>query len=78
VKEGMWADIVVFNPKTIKDRATCRFPYKFPLVNYPHKYPEGIAYVLVNGEIVVEKDKHTGALPGKVLRHHHRHEKASE
>jgi N-acyl-D-aspartate/D-glutamate deacylase len=76
VKEGMWADIVVFNPDTIEDRATCRFPYKFPLVNYPHKYPEGIAYVLVNGEIVVEKDKHTGAFPGKVLRHKQRLEKA--
>jgi len=71
VREGMWADIVVFDFRTIKDRATCRFPYRFPLVNYPHKYPEGITYVLVNGEIVVEKGKHTGALPGKVLRHQH-------
>jgi N-acyl-D-amino-acid deacylase len=76
VREGMWADIVVFNPHTIKDRATCRFPYQFPLVNYPHKYPEGIAYVLVNGEIVIEKGKHTGTFPGKVLRHWHWHEKA--
>jgi N-acyl-D-amino-acid deacylase len=77
VKEGMWADITVFNPDTVKDRATCRFPYQFPLVNYPHKYPEGISYVLVNGIIVVKKGKHTGALPGKVLRHQHRREKAS-
>jgi len=69
IREGMWADIVVFNPHTIKDKATTRFPYHFPLPNYPHKYPEGIEYVLVNGQIVVAKGRHTGALPGKVLRH---------
>jgi len=69
IREGMWADIVVFNPHTIKDRATCRFPYRFPLLNYPHKYPEGIEYVLVNGQVVVAKDRHNGSLPGKVLRH---------
>ena len=67
--EGMWADIVVFNPDIIKDRATSRFPYSFPLENYPHKYPEGIEYVLVNGQITVEKGRHKGILPGKVLRH---------
>lgn len=69
IREGMWADIVVFNPNTIKDRATSRFPYKFPLSNYPHKYPEGIEYVVVNGEIVVQKGKHKGVFPGKILRH---------
>jgi N-acyl-D-amino-acid deacylase len=77
LKEGMWADIVVFNPQTIKDRATCHFPYQLPLANYPHKYPEGISYVLANGKIVIEKGRHTGALPGKVLRHQQRHEKSS-
>ncbi|MEM2368281.1 MAG: amidohydrolase family protein, partial [Candidatus Bathyarchaeia archaeon] len=69
LREGMWADIVIFNADTIKDRATNRFPYKFPLENYPHKYPEGIEYVIVNGEIVVEKGKHKNCFPGKVLRH---------
>ncbi|MDH7477310.1 MAG: D-aminoacylase [Candidatus Bathyarchaeota archaeon] len=69
LREGMWADIVIFNANTIKDRATNRFPYKFPLENYPHKYPEGITYVIVNGEIVVEKGKHKNRFPGKVLRH---------
>jgi N-acyl-D-amino-acid deacylase len=69
LREGMWADIVIFDANKIKDRATNRFPYKFPLENYPHKYPKGIAYVIVNGEIVVEKGKHKGVLPGKVLRH---------
>ena len=67
--EGMWADMVIFNSVTVKDKATDRFPYSFPLRNYPHKYPEGIEYVIVNGQIVVQKGRHTGALPGKVLRH---------
>jgi N-acyl-D-amino-acid deacylase len=69
LREGMWADMVIFNAKTVKDRATDRFPYSFPLKNYPHKYPEGIAYVIVNGQIVVQKGRHTGIFPGKVLRH---------
>ena len=59
IREGMWADVVVFNPKTVMDKAT---------YEDPHRYPEGIEYVLVNGEIVVDKGEHTGALPGKVLR----------
>jgi N-acyl-D-aspartate/D-glutamate deacylase len=61
----MWADMVIFNPATIKDKATDRFPYSFPLKNYPHKYPEGIEYVIVNGQIVVQKGKHTGIFLGK-------------
>lgn len=69
LREGMWADIVIFDANKIKDRATNRFPYKFPLENYPHKYPKGIKYVLVNGEIVIEKGKHKGILSGKVIRH---------
>jgi len=68
IKENMWADIVVFDFDNIKDQATCRFPYTFPLSNYPHRYPEGIEYVLVNGQVVVEKGNHTGVLSGRVLR----------
>ena len=68
LREGMWADLVVFDPQTIRDRATSRFPYKFPLEHYPHKYPEGIHYVLVNGQLVISKGRHTGALSGKILR----------
>ncbi len=68
IKEGMWGDIVVFDIDRIKDRATSSYPYTFPLPNYPHKYPEGIEYVLVNGQVVIEKGKHKGILPGKVLR----------
>jgi N-acyl-D-aspartate/D-glutamate deacylase len=69
IKEGMWADVVVFDINRIKDRASNRYPYTFPLPNYPHQYPEGIEYVLVNGQVVIEKGKNKGALPGKVLHH---------
>ncbi len=60
VREGMWADLVVFNYDRIVDRST---------YEQPNSYPEGIEYVLINGEIVVQKGEHTGKLPGKVLRH---------
>jgi len=69
LREGACADIVVFDFDAVKDRATSRYPYRFPLASFPHRYPEGIKYVLVNGEIVVEKGKHRGVFPGKVLRH---------
>ena len=60
LRPGAWADIVVFDLARVRDRATNL---------YPHRYPEGIDYVFVNGVLVVEGEKHTGALPGKVLRH---------
>lgn len=59
IREGICADIVVFDPNTIADKAT---------IENPEQYPVGIDYVIVNGEIVVENGKHTGAIPGKVLR----------
>jgi len=58
LKEGLAADLVVFNPETIIDKAT---------FNEPKKYPEGIDYVLVNGAVVVDKRKHTGILNGRAL-----------
>ncbi|MBS7620008.1 amidohydrolase family protein [Candidatus Bathyarchaeota archaeon] len=58
LKEGFYADIVVFNPATITDKGD---------QIEPRKYPEGIEYVIVNGVIVVNKSVHTGAKPGKVL-----------
>lgn len=58
IKEGLWADVVIFDYDKIQDRAT----YEKPLL-----YPAGIDYVLVNGQIVIEKGKHTGAKPGKVI-----------
>lgn len=59
VKEGYWADIVVFDPATIKDKATYADP---------HQYPDGIIHVIVNGQLVVENGRLTGVRPGKVLR----------
>ncbi len=58
LRDGMKADIVVFNPVTVNCTATFAHPKQFPL---------GIDYVFVNGEMVVEKGRHTGALPGEPL-----------
>ncbi|MEW6546049.1 MAG: D-aminoacylase [Bacillota bacterium] len=58
VREGMWADLVVFDPETVACAATHR---------EPSKYPMGIAYVLVNGQLVIDQGRHTGILAGKVL-----------
>lgn len=58
IKEGLWADVVIFDLETINDTATYERPYR---------RPEGIDYVLVNGTVVMEKGKHTGARPGKVI-----------
>ena len=58
IKEGLWADVVIFDYDKIQDRAT----YDQPLLS-----PVGIDYVLVNGQVVIEQGKHTGARPGKVI-----------
>jgi N-acyl-D-amino-acid deacylase len=59
IKAGMWADVVVFDPTTIKDTATFADP---------NQLAQGMDYVLVNGVPVIEQGKMTGARPGKVLR----------
>jgi dihydroorotase/N-acyl-D-amino-acid deacylase len=59
LKQGMWADVVVFDPATIRDKAT---------FENPNQFSEGMEYVLVNGVPVIAGGKMTGALPGKVLR----------
>jgi len=59
LKQGMWADVVVFDPATIRDLAT---------FEQPNQLAQGMAYVLVNGVPVIADGKMTGALPGKVLR----------
>jgi dihydroorotase/N-acyl-D-amino-acid deacylase len=59
LKSGMWADIVVFDPDTIRDLAT---------FDNPNQLSEGMRYVLVNGVPVIDDGKMTNALPGKVLR----------
>jgi N-acyl-D-amino-acid deacylase len=60
--DGFKADIVVFNPKTVKAPATKR---------EPKQYPIGIEYVIVNGKVVIDKGENTGALPGRALRRGH-------
>jgi N-acyl-D-amino-acid deacylase len=58
IKEGMFADIVVFDPATISDRAT---------FEKPHQYAVGVKHVLVNGVQVLKDGEHTGAKPGRAL-----------
>ncbi|PYS69340.1 MAG: hypothetical protein DMF69_17315 [Acidobacteria bacterium] len=59
LRAGMFADVVVFNPQTVIDRAT---------FESPNQYPVGIEYVLVNGQVSVAKGGRTSALAGQVLR----------
>lgn len=59
LREGLWADIVVFDPDRIIDKAT---------FGEPHQFPEGIGHVIVNGECVVSNGELTGARPGRVLK----------
>ena len=58
LREGLFADIAVFDPVRVSDRAT---------FSEPHQYAEGFEYVLVNGTLVVDGGAHTGARPGRVL-----------
>jgi N-acyl-D-aspartate/D-glutamate deacylase len=59
IAEGLVADLVVFDPRTIIDRAT---------FDDPHRYAEGISHLFVSGKAVIANGRHTGARPGKVLR----------
>jgi N-acyl-D-amino-acid deacylase len=59
LKKGYQADIVVFNEDQIADTAT---------FDNPHQYPNGISYVLVNGQVVISNGEHTGRLPGRFLK----------
>jgi N-acyl-D-amino-acid deacylase len=59
IKTGMWADLVMFDPATVADKATFEDPFQ---------YPVGIDTVLVNGVVVLDEGKHTNARPGKVLK----------
>jgi N-acyl-D-aspartate/D-glutamate deacylase len=56
---GFAADVVVFDPATIADHAT---------FDQPHQYATGVAYVLVNGVLVIDHGEHTGATPGRIVR----------
>ena len=59
IADGSVADLVVFDPKTVRANAT---------YDEPRQFPEGIEHVIVNGTLVVEAGEHTGALPGRALR----------
>ncbi|MBZ5718842.1 MAG: D-aminoacylase [Acidobacteriia bacterium] len=59
LKSGMWADVVVFDPATVRDVAT---------YENPNQLSQGMEYVLVNGVPVIDQGKMTGAKPGRVLR----------
>jgi N-acyl-D-amino-acid deacylase len=58
LKGGMFADVVVFDPATIADRAT---------FENPHQYAVGVKHVFVNGVQVLKDGEHTGATPGRAL-----------
>ena len=58
LREGFFADVAVFDPERVVDRAT---------FEQPHRYAAGVEYVLVNGVLVVDGGEHTGARPGRVL-----------
>ena len=59
VRVGAWADLVVFDPAKVTDKATFK---------EPHQYAVGFKLVLVNGTVVIENDKHLGTRPGKIIR----------
>ena len=60
LRDGMKADITVFHPGNVKAPATRTEPKQFPI---------GIEYVIVNGTVVVDRSRHTGALPGRPIKH---------
>jgi len=58
LRPGNHADVVIFDLGALEDRST---------ILDPHQYPEGIEYVMVNGQLTVDQGNLTGALPGRVL-----------
>jgi N-acyl-D-amino-acid deacylase len=58
LRPGQWGDVTVFDPAKIIDRAT---------FEKPHQYAAGVVYVVVGGQVVLDKGKHTGARPGQIL-----------
>jgi N-acyl-D-amino-acid deacylase len=60
LKAGYFADVVVFDPKTFRDKAT---------FDKPHQYADGVRYLFVNGKTAIDDGKFTEVLAGKVLRH---------
>ena len=58
LKEGLAADVTIFDPARVIDRAT---------FEQPHQFPVGIKYVIVNGVVTIDNEQHTGALAGRVI-----------
>jgi N-acyl-D-aspartate/D-glutamate deacylase len=58
LKEGYWADVVVFDPVTVSDPATYQ---------NPQQYAKGVPFVFVNGTAVIDNGNHTGARPGNII-----------
>jgi N-acyl-D-amino-acid deacylase len=58
LKEGAFADVTIFDQDRVIDRAT---------FENPHQFPVGIEYVIVNGQVTIDKGQHTGALAGRVI-----------
>jgi N-acyl-D-aspartate/D-glutamate deacylase len=68
LREGSFADVTIFDPKRVIDRSTYEDPFQ---------YSEGIEYVIVNGQLVLDRGIHTGAHPGRGLRHRSKIERAN-
>ena len=60
LQAGNYADLVIFDDKTITDHATFL---------EPHQYSTGVKHLLINGKLVLENEQLTAALPGQVLKH---------
>ena len=58
LKDGLAADVTIFDPARVIDRAT---------FEQPHQFPVGIKYVIVNGVVTIDNEQHTGALAGRVI-----------
>jgi N-acyl-D-amino-acid deacylase len=58
LRPGQWADLTIFDPQRVQDNAD---------YDHPARYPTGIEYVLVNGQLVIDRGTHTGARPGAIL-----------
>jgi N-acyl-D-aspartate/D-glutamate deacylase len=59
LRTGHFADVTIFDPETVVDKSTYTAPFA---------YNEGIEFVIVNGVVVLDRGKHTDALPGRALR----------
>ena len=58
IQEGFFADITIFDSAEFEDKAT---------FSAPHQYSQGLLYVIVNGQLVVDKGEHVGSLPGMIV-----------